>query len=188
MLSIVQTEAMELSLQKSFGGREDKITSLLIAQISGADSAAIYEGLDQRQKAIFLDTYWAQHNPLFLKYYYGYHLGKRQYSVSDAYFERSGLIYPFFHREASYPDKNNLTKGAQLCQAILNQNPDDAVALCGLGYFKLEQDSVGVAEKLFRQAERKQKRFMEARNGRALALLKKPIQKLQAKKLFEEIK
>ncbi|MDP6040301.1 MAG: GWxTD domain-containing protein, partial [Candidatus Latescibacteria bacterium] len=78
-------------------------------------------------------------------------------------------------------------EGARICQSILELVPNDAIALCGLGYFRLEQDSVAVAEKLFAEAERKQRRFMEARNGRALAILKKPRQKVKAKTLFEEV-
>jgi len=90
-LSLVQNvegQISEPALQKSYGHREDTAASQLIEEIAGADSAAFYRGLPQTKKGIFLHAFWRSHNPLVLKYYYGYHLGQRRYSVSDAYFEQ----------------------------------------------------------------------------------------------------
>jgi tetratricopeptide (TPR) repeat protein len=143
--------------------------------------------LSREEKGVFLEAFWTRHNPLVLKYYYGYHLGRRHYTVSDVFFEKGDLIYPFFYREANSPDKRKVADGVRICAFIVEQSPDDAVALCGLGYFYLEQNNTDAAKKLFWKADKKQKRFMEARNGRALAILRTPKQKTQAQKLFEEI-
>jgi len=112
--------------------------------------------LSREEKGAFLEAFWTRHNPLVLKYYYGYHLGRRHYTVSDAFFEKGDLIYPFFCREANSPDKRKVADGVRICAFILEQSPDDAVALCGLGYFYLEQNNTDAAKKLFWKAEKKQ--------------------------------
>ena len=175
------------ALQDSFGDAEDQTAAYLIAQISGADSAAIYAGLSREEKARFLETFWTQHNPLVLKYYYGYHLGQRHYNVSDAFFENGDLIYPFFYQEAIPPGKKYMSEGVKISESILERSPEDAIAMCSLGYFYLEQNEIDQAKNWLQKADRKQKRFLEARNGLALAILRTPKQKTRAQKLFEEI-
>ena len=69
---------------------------------------------------------------------------------------------------------------------MLILHPDDAVAMCALGYLRLERDDVKVAEARFLDAIKKNKKFVEARNGRALAVLKMPGQKSRALRLFRE--
>ena len=154
-LSLVQNVEGQISepvLQKSYAHRENTAASQLIGEIAGADSAAIYRNLPREKKGTFLDAFWQIHNPLVLKYYYGYHLGQRWFSVSDAYFEQKKLLPKTYWTGAVPPDSTQVVEAVQICTRLLTHNPEDAVAMCALGYLNLEQNRESEAEKLFIQA------------------------------------
>lgn len=182
----VEGKTSEPVIQKSYGHHEDMAASQLIEEISGTDSATIYRNLPRAQKGKFLEAFWQSHNPLVLKYYYGYHLEQRRFSVSDAYFEQKKLLPKAYWTGAVPPDSAQVMEAIQICTRLLTHNPEDAVAMCALGYLKLEQNLESEAEKLFIQALERDKRLFEARNGRALSLLRVPKQRWRARKLLQE--
>ena len=173
-------------LQASFGEFEDQVAGLILGEVASADTAAFYKALDRKAKGLFLARFWQARNPLMLKYYYGYHFGRRYVTVSDAYFERGGLIPNKYITRAQAPDEKIVAEAARICDRMLILHPNDVVAMCALGYLRLEQDEVKEAEALFLKAIKKQRKFVEARNGRALAALKMPGQKSRALRLFRE--
>ena len=179
-------QQVEAELQASFGEFEDQVAGLILAEVANADTATFYKALDRKAKGLFLARFWQGRNPLVLKYYYGYHFGRRYVTVSDAYFERGDLIPNKYITRAQAPDEKLVTEAARICDRMLILYPNDVVAMCALGYLRLEQDDVKEAEKLFLKAIKKQKKFVEARNGRALAALKMPGQKSRALRLFRE--
>ena len=79
-------------LQESFDARADSFAAVLIAERAGPDSAAIYRALPREEKAQFLIAFWQRHNSVVMEFYYGYHIGRRYLTVSDAFFERGRLI------------------------------------------------------------------------------------------------
>ena len=182
----VEGKTSEPVLQKSYGHSEDITANQLIEEIAGTDSAAFYRDLPREKKGKFLDTFWQARNPLVLKYYYGYHLGQRRFSVSDAYFEQKKLLPKVYWTGAVSPDSAQVMGAIQICTRLLTHNPEDAVAMCALGYLNLEQNRESEAEKLFVQALERDKRLFEARNGRALSLLRVPKQRWRARKLLLE--
>lgn len=173
-------------LQASFGEFEDQVAGLILGEVASADTAAFYKALDRKAKGVFLARFWQGRNPLVLKYYYDYHFGRRYVTVSDAYFERGGLIPKKYITRAQAPDEKTVAEAARICDRMLILHPNDVVAMCALGYLRLEQDEVKEAEALFLKAIKKQRKFVEARNGRALAALKMPGQKSRALRLFRE--
>ncbi|MYB56088.1 MAG: GWxTD domain-containing protein [Gemmatimonadetes bacterium] len=179
-------EVAGAELQASFGEFEDQVAGLILGEVASADTAAFYKALDRKNKGLFLARFWQARNPLVLKYYYGYHFGRRYVTVSDAYFERGGLIPNKYITRAQAPDEKLVTDAARICDRMLILHPNDVVAMCALGYLRLEQDEVKEAEELFLKAIKKQRKFVEARNGRALAALKMPGQKSRSLRLFRE--
>ncbi len=173
-------------LQASFGAFEDQVAGLILGEVASADTAAFYKALDRKAKGVFLARFWQARNPMMLKYYYDYHFGRRYVTVSDAFFERGDLIPKKYITRAQAPDEKLVKEAARICDRMMILHPDDAVAMCALGYLRLEQDEVKEAEKLFLKAIQKKRRFVEARNGRALAALKMPGQKSRALRLFRE--
>ena len=179
-------QVAEAELQASFGELEEQVASLVLGEVASADTAAFYKALDRKNKGLFLARFWQARNPLVLKYYYDYHFGRRYVTVADAYFERGDLIPKKYLTRAQAPDEKLVTEAARICDRMMILHPNDAVAMCALGYLRLEQDDVKEAEKLFLKAIQKKRRFVEARNGRALAALKMPGQKSRALRLFRE--
>ena len=179
-------QVAEAELQASFGELEAQVAGLILAEVADADTAAFYKALDRKNKGLFLARFWQARNPLVLKYYYDYHFGRRYVTVSDAYFERGDLIPKKYITRAQAPDEKLVKEAARICDRMMILHPNDAVVMCALGYLRLEQDDVKEAEKLFLKAIQKKRRFVEARNGRALAALKMPGQKSRALRLFRE--
>ncbi|MCZ6632423.1 MAG: tetratricopeptide repeat protein, partial [bacterium] len=173
-------------LQDSFGEFEDQVAGLILAEVAGADTAAFYRALGRKAKGPFLERFWRATNSMVLKYYYNHHFGDRYYTVSDAYFERGNLIPRKYQVGAPIPHREGVEAAKKILDRMLILHPDDPVAMSALGYVKLELDEVKEAEKLFLKAIKKERRFVEARNGRALAVLKKPSEKSRALKLFRE--
>ena len=173
-------------LQDSYGAKEDSIAIALIRETVGGAAADLFATLDDTEKADYLDRLWSRRSRLFHKYYYGYHLGRRRFSVSESYFERGNLFqrryitgFPSYH-----PD--NIKEAIFYIRQALSHDPDDPIALCALGYLNLERDRIDEAQKLFLKAVTKSRRFVEARNGRALAIFKMHRQKAKALALFRE--
>ena len=175
-----------VELQASFGAFEDQVAGLILGEVADADTAAFYKALDRKAKGPFLARFWQARNPLVLKYYYDYHFGRRYVTVSDAYFERGDLIPKKYLTRAQPPDEKLVKEAARICDRMLILHPNDVVAMCALGYLRLEQDAIKEAEELFLNAIKKQRKFVEARNGRALAALKMRGQKSRALRLFRE--
>ena len=60
--------------------------------------------MDRSGKESFLAKFWENHNLIILKYYYGFYLGNRYFSVLDAYFERGHLIRDIYASRAEEQD------------------------------------------------------------------------------------
>ena len=158
-------------LSENFGSTEDSLTVALIAQHAGQDSAAVYKTLDREYKAQFLRSFWAGHNPVLLQFYYGYYLGHHQLTVSDAFFERGQLIPQQYKTGAVAPDVAIVEKAVEICRGLMMDNPGDLVAQNALGYCLLEQSKGVEAEGVFLKVLQKDRHFLAARHGRALACL-----------------
>ena len=154
-------------LQVSFGEFEDEVAGLILAEVADADTAAFYKALDRKNKGLFLARFWQARNPLVLKYYYDYHFGRRYVTVSDAYFERGDLIPKKYITRAQAPDEKLVTEATRICDRMLILHPNDVVAMCALGYLRLEQDDVKEAEKLFLKAiQKREDLWRRAMGGR----------------------
>ncbi|MDP6037411.1 MAG: GWxTD domain-containing protein, partial [Candidatus Latescibacteria bacterium] len=164
-------QADELVLTESFGGREDSLAVVLIAERVGVDSANVYRGLERGEKAQFLMRFWQAHNPVLLQFYYNYHLGRRYTTVSDAFFERGRLIPRRYKTDAVAPDAAKVAEARALCERMLEDDSEDLVARSALGYCLLEQGKGIESEQVFLQVLEKDRRFLTARHGRALACL-----------------
>ena len=171
LLLLLPVQINALTFDDSFGVREDSLAAVLIAETVGQDSAQVYRALDKTEKAAFLQAFWQKHNPLFGRLYYGYHLGYRYLTVSDAFFERGDLIPSRYKFRAVAPDVNMVNASVALCERILKDAPDDLIAQCALGYGMLEQGKGIQAEQVFLKVLQKDKHFLAARHGRALACL-----------------
>ncbi|MDA0711980.1 MAG: GWxTD domain-containing protein, partial [bacterium] len=170
-LWIGSARAEDPLLGDRFGAHEDSIAVILIRETAGVDSARAYSILGRPEKVAFLQSHWRTHNPLFGRLYYGYHLGYRHLTVSDAFFERGDVI-PFRYRfGAVAPDTAAVIEAASLCKRILGASPDDLVAQCALAYTMLEQGKGVEAEQAFLKVIQKDKKLLAARHGRALACL-----------------
>ena len=153
-------------LQESFDARSDSLAAVLIAERAGPDSAAIYRGLPREEKAQFLLDFWERHNPVVLEFYYGYHIGRRYLTVSDAFFERGRLIPQRYKTRAAPPDPAQIDDAVALFERILQDDTNDRIALCALGYCLLEQHKGVEAERIFVRVLEKDRRFLIARHGR----------------------
>ncbi len=169
-------------LHASFGAGEDSLAAVLIAERAGADSADVYRALPRAEKARFLMDFWQRHNPIVLQFYYGYHLGRRDLTVSDAFFERGQLIPRRYKTRAVAPDVALLDDAVALFERMRQGDANDRVALSALGYCLLEQHKGTEAERVFVQVLEKDRRFLIARHGRALACL---IQKKQVRRALD---
>ena len=173
-------------LQESFGGEEDSLAAVLIAERAGPDSADVYRALNREEKARFLTDFWQRHNPVVLQFYYGYHIGRRYLTVSDAFFERGRLIPRHYKTRAVPPDTALLDDAVALFERMLQSDADNRVALCALGYCLLEQHKGLEAERIFVRVLEKDRRFLIARHGRALACLIQKKQVRRALDLFQD--
>jgi len=169
-------------LQESFDARADSLAAVLIAERAGPDSAAVYQALQREKKAQFLIDFWQRHNPVVLQFYYGYHIGRRYLTVSDAFFERGRLIPHRYKTRATPPDAALLDDAVALFERMLQDDANDRLALCALGYCLLEQYKGVEAERIFVRVLEKDRRFLIARHGRALACL---IQKKQVRRALD---
>ncbi len=170
-MGVVSLNADALMFGDRFGAREDALAAVLILEWAGEDSAQAYRELDLKEKAVYLQSFWQAHNPLFGRLYYGYHLGFRYLTVSDAFFEQGDLIPAQYKLHAVAPDGHMVNESVALCKRILAEAPDDLVAQCALGYGLLEQGKGVEAERVFLKVIQKDKHFLAARHGRALACL-----------------
>ncbi|MCH7726959.1 MAG: hypothetical protein IH991_10825, partial [Planctomycetes bacterium] len=124
----------------------------MISELDGAGRAAAYSGLSRKAKADFLERFWSERNPLVLKYYYGYHLGRRRFTVSDAFFEKGKAVPEMFKLGVEGPDATLIDEGIGLMEFILMKDPRDAVAHCALGYVLLEKGDYAEADREFLEA------------------------------------
>ena len=173
-------------LQESFGARADSLAAVLIAERAGPDSADVYRVLNREKKTQFLIDFWQRHNPVVLQFYYGYHIGRRYLTVSDAFFERGRLISQRYKTRATPPDPALLDDAVALFERLLRDDADDRIALCALGYCLLEQHKGVEAERIFVRVLEKDRRFLIARHGRALACLIQKKQVRRALDLFQD--
>lgn len=171
LTGVVSARADGLMFGDGFGAREDSLAAVLISETAGGDSAAVYRGLGDQEKAAYLQSFWQARNPLFGRLYYGYHLGYRYLTVSDAFFERGDLIPLRYKFQAIALDVDLVNETVALCVRILADASDDLVAQCALGYGILEQGKGVEAERIFLKVIQKDKHFLAARHGRALACL-----------------
>jgi tetratricopeptide (TPR) repeat protein len=155
--------------QQLFGGI--CLRPVLNCERVGIDSANVFRESDRTEKARFLARFWQAHNPVLLQFYYNYHLGRRYTTVSDAFFERGRLIPRRYKTDAVAPDEAKVAETLVLCKRMLEDDPDDLVIRSALGYCLLEQGKGIEAEQVFLQVLQKDRRFLIARHGRALACL-----------------
>ena len=101
----------------------DSFAAVLIAERAGPDSAAIYRALPREEKAQFLIAFWQRHNSVVLEFYYGYHIGRRYLTVSDAFFERGRLIPQRYKTRAAPPDSALLDGAIALFERMLQTMP-----------------------------------------------------------------
>jgi GWxTD domain-containing protein len=173
-------------LQDSYGSKEDSIAVTLIRESIGNTAATLFTTLDREEKARYLDRLWSRRSRLFHKYYVGYHLGHRRFTVSESYFERGSLFQRRYLTGFPSPHPDNIKEAIFYTRLALKFDPDDPILQCALGYLNLERDRIDDAQKLFLKAVTKDRRLVEARNGRALAILKMKRQKAKALTLFRE--
>ena len=155
----------------------------LIAQVASSDSASIYTKLSQKEKATFLKTFWLSHNPLVYKFYYGHLSGERQYSASEHYAE--SMLPKRFQTGAQPPDSIQAEQAREIFKQLTEKYPDDPIALNAYGYTLLETNNPKLAEPIFLKAVEKDRKLVEARNGRGLAYYKIPKQRSLAIKQFQ---
>ena len=122
--------ARSRDLTESFGETEDRIASDLITGKAGLDTAAFYRALDRSGKESFLAKFWENHNLIILKYYYGFYLGNRYFSVLDAYFERGHLIRDIYASRAEEQDAKLIESAHNILSRAVTANPVDHVSLC----------------------------------------------------------
>jgi GWxTD domain-containing protein len=185
-LSSTGVKEPQIQLESSYGEFEDKAAKSLVTLLHGEEAARSFSALSRNQKAEFLDREWRKESPLFFKYYYGYHVGQRLFSVSPAFYERGNLIPRRYFSDFAAPHPDDIEVAEKWVEALLSENPEDPVALCALGYLKLESDQIEEACELFSRAIRKRKKLVEARNGRALSYLKMHRKKALALEHFRE--
>jgi tetratricopeptide (TPR) repeat protein len=158
-------------LASSFGEPETRITARLIEQVSSPDSSNRFLTLEGQDKALFLDQFWSRQNPLLHRYYFGYHLGKRRFTISDDFFEKHDLIPKIFHCDWRSPDSDLVDQLGDLTGLIVEARPKDPIALNARGYALLEADRSVEAAVFFLHAAELKPDFPEARNGWGLSYL-----------------
>ncbi|MBK36668.1 MAG: hypothetical protein CME26_14215 [Gemmatimonadetes bacterium] len=151
----------------------------LIEHVAGSASRQQYEALDAAHRASFLDRFWAEHNPLLHRFYYGYEFGRRRFTVSDAFFEQKDLIPKMYHCDWPASDSSIVTQAVELTDILLEALPNDPIVLNARGYVLLEANRAVEAEALFLRACELKSDFPEARNGWGLTYLR------QNKRLME---
>jgi GWxTD domain-containing protein len=179
-LSLVRADEVERTrLDPEFGLDQHTATERLIERVAGADAHRAYLELDAGDRGPFLDRFWSSRNPLLHRYYYGYYLGKRRFTVSDSFFEQGELVPKMYHVDSLAPDSATVSQATELTSFLVAALPDDPIALNARGYVLLEAGKGFEAEPLFLRACELQSNFAEARNGWGLSYL------LQKKRLIE---
>jgi GWxTD domain-containing protein len=158
-------------LGSRFDEAADRASAVLIARVAGEDSSAAYASLSRSEKAVFLDAFWKSHNPLVHKYYYGLHLGRRRFNISDYFFERMPAVPELFKRHIDRPDPKAVDHAENLVHLLNEQLLKDSFALCALGYILLEGGRFEEADRVLLDALKIDRKFVEARSGRGLAQL-----------------
>ena len=161
----------------------DTYAKKLIEQTASPDSASIYAQLSPKDKTIFLKTFWQSHNPLVYKYYYGHLNDKRRYSASESYAESA--LPERFRTGVQPPDSIQVEQARNLFKQLVKKFPEDPIALNAFGYSLLEANEPQAAEPVFLKAVEKDRKLVEARNGRGLAYYKIPKQRNLAVKQFQ---
>jgi GWxTD domain-containing protein len=116
-------------------------------------------------------VFWKARNPLIHKYYYGLHLGRRQFNVSDYFFERMPAVPELFKRHIDRPAADVVAEADSLARYLSAELPSDPFAQCALGYILLEGGRFDEADRVFLETLKLDRKFVEARNGRGLAHL-----------------
>jgi GWxTD domain-containing protein len=178
-------DAEPVTLQESFGGDEDRATTHLLETID-PDVSRQYAALTRPEKGSFLETFWRDHNPFVLKYYYAHHLGVRRYSISDAFFEQNEMIIRRYRTGFPPPDPAIVDRAATMLEQLVEDAPRDPVAHSAIGYIRLEQGRCLEAEPIFEKALGMNRRFVEARCGLALSLMGQTKRKQRAFELLHE--
>lgn len=174
-----------VTLQPSFENAEDSATAALFAKID-REAAATYASLTRQEKGPFLESYWRAGNPFVLKFFFGYHLGQRRYSVSEAFYERGSMIIKRYRTGFPPLNRQTLEEAASLVSRLIDRLPNDPVALGALGYIYLELSRCEEAEILFAQAIKEDRHFVEGWLGRALSLMGQRHKKRKAFGLLHE--
>jgi GWxTD domain-containing protein len=181
-----QSAAKPVVLHESFDADWDSVTARVIQELTGEAMATAYRQMERPEKAVFLDDYWQKQSRLVSKYLIGYHFGRRRFSVSDAFFERGGMIQRRYVTGFPEMHEGAIQSALDIVAQYLRALPKDPVVHCAVGYLFLEQDNVDEARDHFIKAIKTDKKLIEARNGRALAVFRMHRQKARAMKLFRE--
>ena len=185
LASLLYATPGALELQPSFGDPEDQAAADLIATQSPT-SADDYRSLDPAGKAAFLATYWGKHCPQLLKYYYGYHLGQRRYSISASYFDRFKKLPKPFQSGRKPLASEKVACALDHTRFLLSRLPDDPIAHCATGYLHLELGDFDSAADAFQRALGEDRHMAEARFGLGLSLLMQPGKVSKATKVMQE--
>lgn len=179
-LSLARANEVEQTrLDPEFGDAQHTATERLIEHVGGAESKRAYVDLDPGAKAAFLDRFWSSRNPLLHRYYYGYYLGRRRFTISDSFFEQGTLIPKMYHCDSPAPDSATVAQAIELTDILVDALPADPIVLNARGYVLLEAGRAVEAERSFIRACEIQSVFPEARSGWGLSYL------LQKKRLVE---
>ena len=141
-------------LGSRFDWPADQASGVLIARLAGEDSSVAYASLSRSGKAAFLDAFWKSRNPLVHKYYYGLHLGRRRFNVSDYFFERMSAVPELFKRHIDRPNPEVVDQAENLIHIQSEQLPKDPFVLCALGYILLEGGKFNEADGAFSMRSR----------------------------------
>jgi len=163
--------------------QHDTYAAQIISELASPDSAAAYQNLLANNKKTFLKTFWQARNPLIYKYYYGHMLGERPYSVSESYVENQ--LPERFRIGATSPDSLHIDNARTFFKNLAKRFPNDPIVLNAYGYALLEANNPAAAERIFLKTLEKDRKLVEARNGRGLAYFKLPKQRDLAIKQFQ---
>ena len=157
--------AQPASFDASFQQPHIQASARLIERVGATSASQHFLSLDRPAQATYLDSFWVSHNPLLHRYYFGHHLGRRRYSVSDAFFERDDLIPLKYRTGFTGPDSTIVQEALDLSESLVKWLPTDPIALSARGYVLLEAGRSAEAELSFIEALKIDERCPEAHNG-----------------------
>lgn len=156
------------------------------ALADSADALAAFESAVTEDSQSAAADVWKARNPLVYRYYFGHLDGKRRYTATDAYFDRWPRIPDLFKLNTDPWPSETLDGAVAFTAGLVDRLPDDAMAYCAHGYTLLERGQFEEADDAFLEALKRDRQLAEARNGRGLAILRRPKQGARGMGLIQE--